>query len=448
MEGSSHDYDETFEVSDSPESATATPDNEGMNVCRVAAISIMLGGDGDGIRDLADELAALGFPPSLVFGDFGWEGGDLLELLDSLEEQQDVYESRVVAWRTLQETGRMDAALAFVVAVLGSGLERESAVAAAVLSRLIGPVTGLVFPRFWAWPPDWPNVYDLGIPDWPELLWWGGPGGEPFVSDNEEELRYEVPWRPDAWSLLYRSAMAGSGSARRTAAVLELLVRVRLGLALRSADPITRSLARSALLASAAATVPPSGSTTAPVAGAVVSTMIHGTWGWKGDWWRPRPGSFHDFILNTHRRNLYKEGARFSWSGAYSASERALAAADFCDWANDRARPGLQTVLAHSYGGEIAARSRIAGAAIDQIILLSSPANAYVRTAANDPAVHTVDVRLRFDPVLASARVRQRIRPLPPNVTEVILAKWRLDHGATHKQSVWLAENVASRGGI
>jgi hypothetical protein len=112
------------------------------------------------------------------------------------------------------------------------------------------------------------------------------------------------------------------------------------------------------------------------------------------------------------------------------------------------ARPGLQTVLAHSYGGEIAARSRIAGAAVDQIILLSSPVNGYIRTAANDPAVRTVDVRLRFDPVLASARVRQRIRPLPPNVTEVILARWRLDHAATHKESVWLAENVGSRGGI
>ena len=128
--------------------------------------------------------------------------------------------------------------------------------------------------------------------------------------------------------------------------------------------------------------------------------------------------------------------------------QRSLAASDFCDWASEIAPAGLETVLAHSYGGEIAARSRIAGAAIDQIVLLSSPIGHHVRAVANDPTSNIVDVRLKFDPVLAAARARQRIRPLPSNVTEVILAAWRLDHGATHKESVWLTENVAALGGI
>jgi hypothetical protein len=372
----------------------------------------------------------------------------LQQLLAAFDGQQDVYGSRIAAWQALQETGRIEAAIAFVVAVLGSELERESAVAAAVLSRLTGTAADPRVRPPWPWPWDiWEDLYELAGPEWLEILWWGRRGGEPFVAGIEGELAYDVPWRPDVWRLLYRRAMAGFGGPYRTVAVLDLLVPFRLRLALRSPDPITRALAHSALLMSAGAVGPP-GSTAPRLPGTVASTMIHGTWGWKGDWWRPRPGSFHDFILTNHRGNLYKGGARFSWSGAYSTGQRDLAAWDFCDWANDMAPAGLETVLAHSYGGEIAARSRIAGAAIDQIVLLSSPVNGYIKTVANDPTARIVDVRLRFDPVLAAARVRQRIRPLPPNVTEVILAAWRLDHGATHKQSVWLAESVAARGGI
>jgi len=33
-------------------------------------------------------------------------------------------------------------------------------------------------------------------------------------------------------------------------------------------------------------------------------------------------------------------------------------------------------------------------------------------------------------------------------VTEVILSAWRVDHGATHKEGVWNAENIANRSGI
>jgi len=257
-----------------------------------------------------------------------------------------------------------------------------------------------------------------------------------------------VPWQPDQWEALYRLGMSRWEDAASGAAVLSLLVRWRLARGLRSPDPITRSLSAAPFLPIAEEEDESPVSTTTRSHGEPISTMIHGTFGWKGNWWRPRLGSFHDFILNNHRHNLYRGGARFSWSGAYRASQRRLAASDFCDWANEMARAGLETVLAHSYGGEVAARAKIAGAQIDQIVLLSSPVNSYVYTIATDPALTVVDVRLNFDPVLGLARTRQRIRPLPANVTEVILSAWRLDHGATHKESVWNAENVAVRGGI
>jgi pimeloyl-ACP methyl ester carboxylesterase len=174
--------------------------------------------------------------------------------------------------------------------------------------------------------------------------------------------------------------------------------------------------------------------------------MIHGTWGWKGKWWRPGD-DFHSFIRGSHRSNLYSRGAKFSWSGAYSDSQRQLAAADFCEWAYEVPPNGLQSVFAHSYGGEVAARARLTGARAAELILLSSPVTKYVEAAAASPDLRIVDVRLRFDPVLGLARTRQRLTPRP-NVTPVVLDRWRLDHAATHEEAVWRSEDIARRGQI
>ncbi|MGW0886562.1 alpha/beta hydrolase [Streptomyces sp. NPDC002671] len=177
-----------------------------------------------------------------------------------------------------------------------------------------------------------------------------------------------------------------------------------------------------------------------------MSTIIHGTWGWKGNWWYPGQGGFHNFILTNHRPNLYPGGAAFAWSGAYQAGHRRRAAVRFHDWAGELASGGLQTVFGHSYGGEVAARAVLAGTSVDQLVLLSSPATHQVEAAATT-GLQVVDVRLPFDPVLGLARTRQRMTTRP-NVTPVLLSKWRLDHGATHKERVWRKENVAQRGGI
>ncbi|HEX9499574.1 MAG TPA: hypothetical protein VF926_14650, partial [Mycobacterium sp.] len=44
-----------------------------------------------------------------------------------------------------------------------------------------------------------------------------------------------------------------------------------------------------------------------------------------------------------------------------------------------------------------------------------------------------VDIRLPFDAILALTARPQRL-PRRPNVTEVLLSRWRLDHSATHDE--------------
>lgn len=442
--------DETFTVSDDSNSANENPEFEGANVCRVAVLSTMLGNNQQAIRDLAPELEQLGFSPVFGFGEWNWSDLDPLQLTGDLRSQDGPRElRREWRWRMIGETRRPQAAVGFLADVLGSRLERESTAAAAALWRL-QPFDYQRFrggPRWWHL---WDRLFDLWEPEWPDDGWWrlpwSGSGGlDPTAFESSSPLE----WDPDRWQGVYGRVMSRLGDPYGDLLLLQLLSGWRLARALRSPDRTTKSLAMAAFTpepSSDSDGEPPTAAarTTAPGA-LMVSTMVHGTWGWKGDWWRPR-GSFHEYILRMHRPNLYSRGAKFSWSGAYSDRQRTQAAVDFGEWTYDVAPHGLQSVFAHSYGGEVVARAAMSGTSVAEMVLLSVPVTKTIEAAA-DRGVRIVDVRLRFDPVLGLARTRQRIKARP-NVTEVLLDRWRYDHGATHRRDVWDAEDIARRGGI
>ena len=391
----------------------------------------------------------LGFSDRLISGDVGWGDSDPAQMFSNLSEQnwrEDENASRVSHWETMGETSDPKWAIAFLVDVLGSQLERESAAAAAALWRQTG---GLLGPRSRRWPIFY-RLWDRFRGPWKaEPLipaWWDYPLTDLLIDADELDA---IPWDPEEWTRIYRQWAIGADDPDRTILTLSFLSGLRISRALRSPDAVTRSLAAAALLPeiSPNSADGPS-SSTAPLDApgpASVSTMIHGTWAWKGDWWRPGR-DFHRFILQKHRKNLYSGGARFSWSGALSDGQRRLAAQDLCEWADDLAPGGLQTVFAHSYGGEVAARAVLQGARVDELVLLSVPVTSHVAAAVRC-RVRVVDIRLRFDPVLALARRRQRI-PAAPNVTPVLLKEWQYGHGASHDEDVWRQEEVARRGGI
>ncbi len=441
--------DDSFEVSPSPEWAAESDDFEGTNVCRIAALSTMLGNDREAVRQLDQELRQLGFSDRIRNGDWSWAGASLGNATRQLRQTDDAPERRRIRqWQTINETAQPEDAIRFLIAVLGSRLERESAAAAAALWQLGEPSDLREFwngPRWWRlW--DFASDFEPGAPF---ESWWGFPWSIPrFVEADLDEVG-DQDWDADRWAGLHERALSLMGDRYGDSLLIRMLTGLRLAQGVRSRDPVARSLAAAAFgpePTSNRAESPPTSPHATPPGALVISMMIHGTWGWKGDWWRPQANNFHDFILRNHRPNLYSRGARFSWSGAYRESHRIQAASDFCDWRYEVAPHGLQTVLAHSYGGEVAARATLTGAAVAELILLSVPATAPVEAAA-DTGIRVVDVRLQFDPILALARTRQRLRPRP-NVSEVLLRQWRYDHGASHREDVWRTEDVARRGGI
>jgi hypothetical protein len=457
VEGSEFDDDDVFEVSSSANTAAAEPEFQGANVCRVAALSTMLGGDRRSVRGLAAPLSDLGFPDGLSSGEQVWSDLNRVESFAGLRDHRFGGDTpggdRISLWQRIHETVEPQAAIAFLVAVLGSPLEQESAAAAAALWRQLSGIDPRRLLRDRPWPPFlWDRLYYLLGPGWEEPAWWGFPWAQAGVLDIDTDIEdsTEVPWEPGTWIAIYQRAMSLLGDRYEDIWLIGLLVRWRLSRALRSPDLVTRSLAQAAFWPPAAVGVadipPPSLPPATPSKALIVSTMIHGTWAWVGDWWEPG-GEFHKFIRENYRSNLYNEGAPFSWSGAYRPGHRKRGAQRLFKWADSLAPGGFETVFAHSYGGDVAARAvAIHRTRVHELVLLSAPVTAYVKAAA-ETNMRVVDVRLYFDPVLALAHRWQRVEERP-NVTEVIFKKWRLDHGATHSPQVWRKEKVAQKGRI
>ncbi len=438
---------EWFEVSELPDTAKESPAFQSMNVCRVAALSLMLGNDRSGAGELASELEALGFTERLREGRWSQDDVGVRRSFEGLSDRR--RDDRVYHWQMVGEMARPREMVTFLVEVLGSRLERESVAAAAALWRHTSTIN---------WSAEWMRrsgfrpFWERPGPDFGDLWWIDTPWilADPLDLPEDFDDQNSVAWNADEWVEVYQRAMPRAVDAYEASWVVRMLAAWNLHRALRSPDPVARSLAMSVFaLAESPSDAAP---TAAParVTGVLpvlpVSAMIHGTWGWKGDWWRPQ-SEFHTFVLKTLRSKLYnKRGTKFSWSGAYREDHRERAATDFHDWAQEVAPDGLQTVFAHSYGGDVASRAALKGTSMSELVLLSVPVTSSVEHAT-EVAPCVIDIRLRFDPVLALARTRQRITPRP-NVIVVLLKRWRLDHGATHRASVWREEQVVQRAGI
>jgi hypothetical protein len=441
--------DESFEVSSSTDSVVVDPNYEGANTSRAAALSTWLQVSDDSLRRLAPELTELGFSQRLIQGQQEQGQGDPFRELGQLFLDEEPDGARVRLWSSLNDAARPRDVIAFLIAILRSPLERESAAAAAALWRQLEPMDLMALgSRLWHFDKRLFDLWAQGFYDsgWPGGAPWQWPLAQPDdeIADGQQDF---VPWDPEPWEEIFRR-LSGRfrGDPYADQYLVAILIRRRLDLALRSTDPVTRSLALAAFQPNrASGDLPPNGAPNPPEGASVVSTMIHGTGAFTGDWWRPQ-GDFHSFILRNHRPNLFSLGGTFSWSGSLRDRHREKAAAYFIGWACDRAPHGLQTVFGHSYGGEVAARAVLGGAKIQELVLLSTPTTPHV-VAATRGSARVVDVRLRFDLVLGIAGRGQRL-PASANATEVRLSRWWWDHGATHQEHVWRVEDIAAKANL
>ncbi|MGV1005851.1 MAG: alpha/beta hydrolase [Candidatus Nanopelagicales bacterium] len=450
---------ETFVVYPGAESIAPTAENEGTNTSRFAiagaltAPSRVAFDDGLGLVG-ADTLERFGFSTRLSRADrnsiesFTAIYGEAVAFI----ERRDSWlngDGRFQAWSEVAE-GDLSARLMLLAAGVCSDLERESAAAAVALVRLLrGNVVVRRLRRGpWDFPPQWwRGPWDR---DWPWA--WTDERSSAFdepVNDSEGSVVtwYGERWREFSTEWIAEALIAGDG--RFLLSVLLWIATRRAGEASRSSDSVVREFAFS--LRWSRSTDDPSDSGAVPAgqsprAQPLTSTMVHGTWGWKGDWWYPG-GDFHSYVKQKFRPRLYSDGMEFAWSGAYRQKQRATAGDRFSRWVRSYSPvAGLGTVFAHSYGGEVVARAINSGAPVDELVLLSAPVNAH-HVAALDRVTRVVDVRLDFDIVLALAGEDQRL-PLHPRVTECVVDKAFWKHGATHAPEFWHDEDVAARVGL
>jgi hypothetical protein len=235
--------DETFLPSPNVESAAASSEGEPTNVCRVAALAALFDQTGRAPDMLSSELQELGFSqsasrPLALFGSRRFSPYDWLIDLGLPSSSS---ESRMTWWAALNETSDTTNAGRFLVAVLGSSLERESAAAAATLINLL-PNPGPGLPgrrRLYE-----PYGYDLlemldGLSRALPRSW----TAELSDADDEDAEQVIVDWDGDTWADVLDASSRPFRDRETQVYLLSALVVARLRIASRSPDPITRSFA-------------------------------------------------------------------------------------------------------------------------------------------------------------------------------------------------------------
>ena len=165
--------------------------------------------------------------------------------------------------------------------------------------------------------------------------------------------------------------------------------------------------------------------------------LVHGTFARNDEWWQPG-GSFHSYLKNNVRPDLYAAADRFEWSGGYSDAARDLGARDLRTWVEDRNLQGLD-LFGHSHGANVIMQAAKFGLSAGELVLLSCPVHVpkYLPDFARTTKV--VSIRVHLDLVILADFGGRRFRH--PQIHENILPIW-FDHGASHNPQVWRDNNV------
>jgi len=154
-------------------------------------------------------------------------------------------------------------------------------------------------------------------------------------------------------------------------------------------------------------------------------------------------GDFHTYIRNEVRQDLFSGYHAFQWSGRYRKRDRDVAAERLAGWVRDVVGHGLNAVFAHSYGGIIALNATTRGLLVNDLVLLSVPAENVPVEWRN--IRRAVSLRIHMDLVLLAARRRQYFTE---NVEENYLPYWFWRHRSSHDPEIWQSEKCSEMLGL
>lgn len=179
--------------------------------------------------------------------------------------------------------------------------------------------------------------------------------------------------------------------------------------ALGDDDPRASELAR--VILGAPGPSFPDGSDRAPISTTEASSIaVHGTWArFAAERWYAPEGSLHQLIRSTSTPDLYPDDDYFRWTGGYSEPDRNQGAADLTSWLHHRRLAEVDTVFAHSHGGNVVLSAAASGAKIGLLVLMHTPA--LQRTQADWARIRSnvrrvVVMRTRLDYVLLGDGIR------------------------------------------
>ncbi len=145
-----------------------------------------------------------------------------------------------------------------------------------------------------------------------------------------------------------------------------------------------------------------------------LSIGIHGTFSRYGESRVAPSHRFYEYLTDTFSPDLFPDEARyFRWSGRYSRYDRRKGARDLPLWLDRIGKvTELDTVYAHSHGGNVALTAAAAGVKINFLVLLSVPPierSAIEWAAINQNVDYMFSLRTHLDRVVLIDLVASRV---------------------------------------
>jgi hypothetical protein len=176
------------------------------------------------------------------------------------------------------------------------------------------------------------------------------------------------------------------------------------------------------------------------------SITVHGTWArLRSDWWKPNTGAknLHQYLLENVSRDLYAGKYYFRWDGRYAGGARQGGAEDLQKWCKKAKVRTLDTIYAHSHGGNVVLDAALRGTQGRLLVLMGVPSlkrslSDWSRIKTNIKRI--VALHSKLDIVILADRSRLRF---PDDVRQIPIPRRWFSHGVILRPATWESLGLA-----